>query len=41
MNKILTTRMFPLKEAKKGENIRLEILKLLVTKFGQVSTILL
>ncbi|KAF4103562.1 hypothetical protein G5714_016445 [Onychostoma macrolepis] len=34
MNKILTTTMFPLEEAKTGENIRREILKLLVTKFG-------
>lgn len=34
VNKTLTTAMFPLEEAKTGENIRREILKLLVTKFG-------
>lgn len=34
VNKTLTTTMFPLEEAKTGENIRREILKLLVTKFG-------
>lgn len=34
VNKTLTTTMFPLEEAKTGENIRWEILKLLVTKFG-------
>ena len=31
--KTLTTTMFPLEEAKTGENIRWGILKLLVTKF--------
>lgn len=34
VNKTLMTTMFPLEEAKTGENIRPEILKLLVTKFG-------
>lgn len=34
VNKTLTTTMFPLEEAKTGENIRRGILKLLVTKFG-------
>ncbi|ROJ65838.1 hypothetical protein DPX16_0268 [Anabarilius grahami] len=34
VNKTLTTTMFPLEEAKTGENIGWEILKLLVTKFG-------
>lgn len=34
VNKTLTTTMFPLEEAKTGENIRQEILKLLLTKFG-------
>lgn len=34
VNNTLTTAMFPLEEAKTGENIRREILKLLVTKFG-------
>lgn len=34
VNKTLTTAMFPIEEAKTGENIRREILRLLVTKFG-------
>lgn len=34
VNKTLTTTIFPLEEAKTGENIRREILKLMVTKFG-------
>lgn len=34
VNRTLTTAMFPLDEAKTGENIRREILRLLVTKFG-------
>lgn len=34
VNRTLTTAMFPLEEAKTGENIRREILRLLVTRFG-------
>lgn len=34
VNKTLTTTMFPLEEAKTGENIRRKILELLVTEFG-------
>lgn len=34
VNTSLTTTMVPLEEARMGENIRQEILKLLVTKFG-------